>query len=115
MVRALAPADRAYRHGLLEGYQVHRLWYVTRLWPGVAHRADAPAPVPWDRVIGCFLWTKGRPRRHRAGLPAGCILYIGPRTAAAVWSGPLPEWQDGGPRFSRTARRIPLHLEWVEP
>jgi len=98
----------------MEGFQVHRLWYVTRLWPGIPHRPDRPAPVPWERVVGCFMWTEDHRPRHRGELPAGCVLVIGPQRAEAYWSGPLPEVQDGALRFPRSPRRIPLRLEWVE-
>jgi len=115
MIRARAPFDRTYRHGLMEGFQVHRLWYVTRLWPGVPHRPDGRTPVPWARIIGCFVWTEDPRLRHRDGFPVGCVLTIGPQTAEAYWSGPLPETRDDGIlRYPRAPRRVPLQLEWVE-
>ncbi|GBC83978.1 hypothetical protein HRbin11_00398 [bacterium HR11] len=112
MIRARAPFERAYRHGLMEGLQVHRLWYVTRLWPGVPHRPDE-TPIPWERIVGCFVWTEGRRFRHRGELPAGCVLAVGPQTVEAYWSGPLPETRAGVLRFPRAPQRVPLRLEWV--
>lgn len=113
MVRARAPVDRAYRHGLMEGFQVHRLWYVTRLWPGVPHRPDGRTAVPWARIVGCFVWAEGRRSRHRGGLPAGCVLAVGSQTVEAYWFGPWPETRDGTLEFPRAPRRMPLRLEWV--
>ncbi|MCS7311334.1 MAG: hypothetical protein NZ742_00225 [Acidobacteria bacterium] len=114
MVRARAPFDRTYRHGLMEGFQVHRLWYVTRLWPGVPHRPDDWIPVPWTHIVGCFLWTGGHRLRHRGSLLAGCLLAIGPQTVEAYWFTSGPETRAGTLRWPRTSRWVPLRLEWIE-
>ena len=94
----MAPIEHAYRHGFLEGRQVHGLWYVRRCLPGLSRRRREH-DVPWETLIGCFVWRSPHEhRRHFPCLPQGCILYITSEEVQAYAFGVWP-WTNGRTRL----------------
>ncbi len=86
-LRDIVRVNSQYRHGLMVGHQIHRLWVARAFLPSPDHRPveAIKLPVEWS-WIGCWSMREGTcPEPDETAW-----IYFNPDTLQARWFGQLP-------------------------